>query len=327
MQRREFIVLLGGTVAWPLTARSQQPERMRRIGVLMSFAADDPEGQTRMTAFLQELQQLGWTDGRNVRIDVRWGVGDSERYRRYATELLALAPDIILAFTSPIVAALQRTTRTVPIVFVGVIDPVGAGFVTSLARPGGNTTGFTAFEYAISAKWLELIKEMVPGVTRVAVLRDANIAAGIGQFAAIQAVGPIGIELSVIGQNDAKSIEESVAAFARSPNGALIVTAGPFAANHPDLIAKLAAQHKLPAIYPFRYFVNAGGLFSYGPNTVSQFRPASGYVDRILRGAKAAELPVQVPVKFELVVNLKTAKALGLTVPPSILLRADEVIE
>ena len=325
MGRRDFITLLGGAAAArPLAARAQQVERMRRIGVLINVDESDVEGRARFAAFLQGLQQLGWTDGGNVRLDVRWGGGDRDRIRSYAAELVALAPDVILAVTSSTVAALQQATRTVPIVFVGVIDPVGAGFVESLARPGGNTTGFTAFEYAIGAKWLELLKEIAPSVTRAAVLRDPTFAAGIGQFAAIQAVGLIGMELSVIGVHDATTIEHAVAAFARGSNGGLVVTASPFATNHPDVIPALAARYKLPAVYPFRYY---GGLISYGSDTVSQLRPAAVYVDRILKGEKPADLPVQAPTKYELVINLKAAKALGLDVPPTLLARADEVIE
>jgi putative ABC transport system substrate-binding protein len=329
MRRRDFIKLLSGAAAaWPLAGRAQQPDRMRRVGVLMQVAERDPEAQAGLIAFMQGLKELGWTDDRNVRLDIRWGAGDRERYRRYARELVALSPDAILARTSSVVAALQEATRTVPIVFVGVIDPVGAGLVDSLARPGGNTTGFTAFEYAIGAKWLELLKEIAPSVTRAAVLRDPTIAAGIGQFAAIQAVGPNGIELSVINLHDADAIEPAVAAFARRlNNGGLVVTASSFGSNHPGAIAVLAARYKLPAVYPFRYYVSAGGLISYGPDSLSQFRPAAGYVDRILKGENPADLPVQAPTKYELVINLKTARALGLDVPPTLLARADDVIE
>jgi len=325
MKRRDFISLLGGAAAaWPVAARAQQAEQVRRIGVLMNTAADSAAGQARFAAFVQGLQQLGWTDGRNGRLDVRWAAGDTERIRRYAAELVARAPDVILAYTTPIVAALQQATRTMPIVFAGVVDPVGGGFVESMARPGGNTTGFISFEYAIGAKWLELLKEIAPNVTRAAVLRDATSSSGIGQFAAIQAVGPIGVELSVIGLNDASTIERAVAAFARGANGGLVVTAAPFPTNHPDVIPALAARYKLPAVYPFRYY---GGLICYGPDTVSQFRSAAGYVDRILKGEKPADLPVQAPTRYELVINLKAAKALGLDVPPTLLARADEVIE
>jgi putative tryptophan/tyrosine transport system substrate-binding protein len=327
MRRREFITLLGGAAAWPLTARAQQPGGMRRIGMLMNRVADDPEAQARLKAFVQGLQQLGWAEGRNARMDVRWTAGVAEQLHRYAAELVALMPDVILTDGAVGVSALQGATRSVPIVFVAVPDPVGAGFVKSLARPGGNTTGFTAFEYAIGAKWLELLKEIAPSVTRAAVLRDPTIAAGIGQFAAIQAVGPIAMELSVVDQRDADAIEQDVAEFARGPNGGLIVTVAPFGANHPNLITALADRYKLPAVYPFRYFVGVGGLISYGPDPVSQYRHAAGYVDRILKGARPADLPVQAPTKYELVINLKTAKALAIDVPPTLLARADEVIE
>jgi ABC-type uncharacterized transport system substrate-binding protein len=333
MRRRAFITLLGGAAAapatlWPLAARSQQPERMRRIGVLMSLTADDPEGQARLTAFLQGLQQLGWTDGRNVRIDSRWGAGDSDRSRRYAAELVALAPDVILASGTSTMGPLLRATRTVPIVFTQVTDPVGAGFVDSLARPGGNATGFTLSEYGISGKWLELLKEIAPRVTRVAVLRDPDMAAGSGQLGAIQSVAPsFGVELSPVNVRDAPEIERAVAAFARSPNGGLIVSASGLAIVHRDLIITLAARHRLPAVYFARYFVTDGGLISYGSDNIDPHRRAAGYVDRILKGEKPADLPVQAPVKYELVINLKTAKALGIEVPPMLLARADEVIE
>jgi putative ABC transport system substrate-binding protein len=327
--RRKFITGLGGAaVAWPLAARAQQADRMRRVGVLWNLAADDPEGQARLAVFLQGLQELDWTDGRNVRIDYRWAAADADRYRTYAAELVALAPDVILASASASVAALLQTTRTVPIVFVNVIDPVGAGFVARLARPGGNATGFTLFEYSLSGKWLELFKEIAPNLTRIAILRDPALAAGIGQFAVIQgASSSFGIELSPIDVRDAGEIERDVAAFARESNGGLIVTATAAALAHRKLIIMLAAQHRLPAVYPLRYFVTDGGLISYGPNTTDQYRRAAGYVDRILKGEKAADLPVQAPTKYELAINLKTAKALGLTVPPSLLARADEVIE
>ena len=328
MKRRNFITLLGGAAAWPLAAHAQQPgERVQRIGVLMNRAPDDAEGQARLKALVQGLQQLGWVEGRNVRMDVRWTAGIADRLHRYAAELVALMPDVILADGAVGVSALQGATRSVPIIFAAVPDPVGAGFVKSLARPGGNTTGFTAFEYAIAAKWLELLKEIAPNLTRAAVLRDPTIAAGIGQFAAIQAVGPITMELSVVDLRDADAIEQDVAEFARGSNGGLIVTVGPFGANHPNVITTLANRYTLPAVYPFRYFVGVGGLMSYGPDLVSQFRPAAGYVDRILKGEKPADLPVQTPTKYELVINLKTARALGLEVPPTLLARADEVIE
>jgi putative tryptophan/tyrosine transport system substrate-binding protein len=328
MRRREFITLLGGAaVTWPLAAPAQQPGRMRHIGVLMSVGESDPEGHAQLTAFMQKLKEFGWAEGRNLRLNIRWGAGDGERYHRYAAELVALAPDVIVASSSPVVAALQQATRAVPIVFIGVIDPVGAGFVASLARPAGNATGFALFEYAIGAKWLQLLKEVAPHVTRAAVLRDPTTAAGIGQFAAIQAVGQIGMELSVIGLHDGAAIEEAVAAFARGSNAGLVVTASPFGRNHPDVIATLAARYKLPAVYPFRYFVAAGGLISYGPEIISRWVDGADYVDRILKGAKPADLPVQAPTKYELVINLKTARALGLTIPPGVLAIADEVIE
>ena len=329
MRRREFITLLGGAAAaWPLAARAQQGERMRRIGVLLPAAADDPEFQARVGAFLQGLAQLGWTIGRNVRIDTRWATTNAADIRRHAAELAALAPDVILAHGASTVGPLLQATRTVPIVFPVVGDPVGAGFVDSLARPGGNATGFMTFEYSLSGKWLELLKQIAPGVTRVAVLRDPAIASGTGQFGAIQAVAPsLRVEVSPVNVRDAGEIERAVAAFARSSNGGLIVTASALAALHRDLIITLAARHKLPAVYYERYFVAAGGLISYGPDYVDQYRRAAGYVDRILKGEKPADLPVQAPTKYELVINLKTAKALGLDVPPTLLARADEVIE
>jgi putative ABC transport system substrate-binding protein len=329
MRRREFITVLGGAAAaWPLYARAQQGDRMRRIGVLMSLTADDPEGQVRLTAFLQGLQQLGWTDGRNVRIDTRWGAGDADRSRRYAAELIALAPDVILASGTSTMGPLLRATRTVPIVFTQVTDPVGAGFVDSLARPGGNATGFTLSEYGISGKWLELLKEIAPRVTRVAVLRDPDMAAGSGQLGAIQSVAPsFGVELSPVNVRDAPEIERAVAAFARGSNGGLIVSASGLAIVHRDLIITLAARHRLPAVYFARYFVTGGGLISYGSDNIDPHRRAAGYVDRILKGEKPADLPVQAPTKYELVINLKTAKALGIEVPPMLLARADEVIE
>jgi putative tryptophan/tyrosine transport system substrate-binding protein len=329
MKRREFITLLGGTaVAWPLGARAQQGEQMRRIGVLMSFAADHPESQPRLAAFQQGLQQLGWIDGRNVRIDHYWGGADANRIRKYAAELVALAPDVILANGSVVVAPLLQTTRAVPIVFVYVPDPVGAGFVDSLARPGGNATGFIQSEYGMSAKWLELLKEIAPGMTRAAVIRDPAITAGIGQFGAIQAVAPsVGVEVTPVNVRDAGDIERAVTAFARSSNGGLIVTGSALAQVHGDLIITLAARHKLPAVYFERFFITGGGLISYGPNFVDQFRRAASYVDRILKGEKPANLPVQAPTKYELAINVKTAKALGIEVPTTLLARADEVIE
>ena len=329
MKRRKFIALLGGAAAWPLAARAQQPERMRRIGVLMASSADDSENQARMAAFQQGLAQLGWTDGRNVRIDTRWATTNADDLRRHATELAALAPDVLVAANgSSTVAPLLQATRTVPIVFVIVVDPVGAGFVTSLARPGGNATGFLMFEYGLSGKWLELLKQIAPGVTRAVVLRDPAIASGIGQFAAVQAVAPaLGVELSPVDVRDAPEIEQAVAAFAQSGNGGVIVTPSPVANRHRDLIARLMARHRLPAVYGARQYVTAGGLISYGPDLIDQYRGAAGYVDRILKGEKPADLPVQAPTKFELVINLKTANALGLTIPPSLLARAGEVIE
>src|SRR5262252_7177579 len=326
--RREFITLLGGAAAWPLAARAQQSERMRRIGVLMPSAADDPEFQARMTAFVQGLAQLGWLDGRNVRIDTRWGVADTDRIRKYAAELLALAPDVIMANSSASLAALLQATRTVPIVFTAVGDPVGAGYVDSLARPGGNATGFTVFEYSIAAKWLELLKEIAPRVTRAAVLRDSAIAAGPAQFGVIQAIAPsLGVELRPVDVQDAGEIERAITAFAASSNGGLIITASNMATIHRELIIALAARHRLPAVYYSRYYVTGGGLISYGPDYDDQCRRAAGYVDRILKGEKPADLPVQSPTKYELVVNIMTAKALGLDLPPSLLARADEVIE
>jgi putative ABC transport system substrate-binding protein len=326
--RRQFIsAALGGAAVWPLTAQAQQAEPMRRIGVLAGFAADDQISQAYSAAFLQGLQQLGWTDGRNVHIDIRLGASNAADARKYAEELIALAPDVILS-TGGTIGPLLEATRTVPIVFVITPDPVGAGYVESLARPGGNATGFMVFEYSLCGKWLELLKEMAPGVTRAAILRDTSIAAGIGQFAIIQSVAPsVGVDVTPIDLRDAAAIERAVAAFAQSANGGLILTASPLAALHRDLIITLAARYKLPAIYNTRVFVAAGGLISYGPNFADEFRGAAGYVDRIFKGAKPADLPVQAPTKYELIINLKTAKALGLTVPQSILARADEVIE
>jgi putative ABC transport system substrate-binding protein len=330
MQRRNFIRLLGGAaVAWPLAARAQQSDRVRRIGVLVAATADDGDYQARIAAFQQGLQQLGWSDGRNVHIDTRWATTKPDDIRRHAAELAALAPDVILAGTgTATVAPLLQATRTVPIVFAVVIDPVGAGFVDSLARPGGNATGFTVFEYGMSGKWLELLKQIAPAVTRAAVLRDPTIASGIGQFAAVQAVAPsLGVDLSAVDVRDAGEIERAVTAFARSSNDGLIVTASALATRHRDLIIALAARLRLPAVYPYRFFVTIGGLISYGPDFVDQYRQAAGYVDRILKGEKPAELPVQAATKYELAINLKTAKALGLTVPPGVLARAGEVIE
>jgi putative ABC transport system substrate-binding protein len=327
MKRRAFIRLLGGAAAWPLAARAQQTEQMRRIGVLLPSDQNNPAVQARIAALVQELQQLGWT-GRNVRIDIHWAGADAEKIRKHAAELAALAPDVILANGSVVVAPLLQATRTVPIVFVVVPDPVGAGFVDSLARPGGNATGFVQFEYGLSGKWLELLKEIAPRVTRAAVLRDAAIPAGTGQFGAIQSVAPsVGVEVSPVNIRDAGEIERAVAAFARSANGGLIVTGSALAQLHRNLIITLAARHKLPAVYFERFFVTGGGLISYGPDLVDQYRRGAGYVDRILRGEKPADLPVQAPTKYELVINLKTAKALGLDMPATVLARADEVIE
>jgi putative ABC transport system substrate-binding protein len=327
MKRREFITLLGGAAAWPLAARAQQREKMRRIGMLMNLAADDPEAQRRMNAFVQGLQQLGWMDGLNVRIDARWSVGESERMRKNAAEVVGLAPDVIVAEGSASLAPLLPMTRTIPVVFTIVPDPVGAGFVDSLSQPGGNATGFSQFEYGLSGKWLELLKEIAPSMTRVAVLREPGLTAGIAQFAALQAVAPsLGVELVALNVRDVTEIERSIAGFARS-NGGMIVTSGPLAAVHRKLIIGQAARHKLPAVYAIKYMAAAGGLLSYGPDFVDQYRRAAGYVDRILKGEKPADLPVQAPSKYELVINLKTAKALGLTMPTTLLATADEVIE
>jgi putative tryptophan/tyrosine transport system substrate-binding protein len=328
MKRRKFIILLGGAAAWPLAARAQQGERVRRIGVLMTQAADDPEGQARVAAFLQGLRELGWIEGRNVRLDYRWGGGDVARIRRDAVELVALAPDVILAVGGQVMGPLQEATRTVPIVFTQTADPVGAGYVASLARPGGNATGFTNFEYGVSGKWLEVLREAVPGITRAAVLRDPTNPAGTGQWGAIQAVAsPWGVELTPIDVRDRGEIERGVSAFAAGPNRGLIVSSSGFAILHRELIIALAARHRLPAVYPFRFYAIDGGLISYGPDPIDPHRRAAQYIDRILKGEKPADLPVQAPTKYELVVNMKTAKALGLTVPDSLLARADEVIE
>jgi putative tryptophan/tyrosine transport system substrate-binding protein len=328
LRRRDFIALFGGAVAWPAMAGAQQAERMRLIGVLLPATGDEAEVQARIAAFHQGLQQSGWTIGRNVRIDTRWATTDAAEIRKHAAELAALAPDVILAHAATTVGPLLQATRTVPIVFPAVVDPVGAGFVDSLARPGGNATGFMNYEYSLSGKWLELLKQIAPSVTRVAVLRNAATASGPGQFAAIQAVAPsLGVEANPVNVRDAGEIERAVAAFARAPNGGLIVTASPAAALHRELIISLAARHKLPAVYFERPFVAAGGLISYGPDQIDMYRRAAGYVDRILKGEKPADLPVQAPTKYELAINLKAAKALGLTVPPTLLGRADEVIE
>ena len=329
MKRREFITLIGSAAAgWPIVARAQQPDRARRIGALMNLTADDPESRARIAAFVEGLQHLGWTIGRNVQIDTRWAAANADRFRTYAAELVALAPDVILAATTPGVTAAQQATRMVPIVFVSVADPVGAGFVSNLARPGGNTTGFALYEYGVSAKWLELLKQIAPGVTRVAVIRDPTLVSGTGQFAAIQAVAPsFGVELSPVDARDSGEIERAIATFARSANGGLIVTASPAQVIQRKLIIAQAEKHRLPAVYSFRFNVADGGLISYGPDSIDPYRRAATYVDRILKGEKPADLPVQAPTKYELVINLKTAKALSLTVPDSLLARADEVIE
>ena len=329
MRRREFVSLFGAAAAsWPLAVRAQQGERMRRIGTLTGSAAGDPDGQARQAALIQGLAQLGWIEGRNLRIDARAAAGNADNMRKYAAELVALAPDVIVAGGGAPVEALLRATRTVPIVFTIAPDPVGAGYVKSLARPGGNVTGFMMFEFNLSGKWLELLKEIAPSVTRAAVLRDAAITAGIGQFAVIQSVAPsLGVDVSAINLDDAAEIKAAVADFAREPNGGLILTASALATFHRDLIVALAARYKLPAVYISRFYVAGGGLISYGPDFVDQYRRAASYVDRIFKGERPTDLPVQVPTKYELIINLKTAKALGLIVPPSLLSRADEVIE
>jgi putative ABC transport system substrate-binding protein len=327
MRRRQFIALVGGVAACSFTARAQQPQPTRRIGVLQAGAESDSDYLARTTALKQALQQLGWIEGSNVRIDYRFAAGDPERTRRYAAELVALAPDVIFANASAPVLALQQATRTIPIVFASVADPVGAGIVESLARPGGNLTGFTLFEYGMSAKWLEILKQIVPGVTRVAVPRDQSIAS-VAQFAAIQSVAQsLGVDLHPIGLRDAAEIERAISAFSRASNDGLIVTASPLAILHRSLIIRLAAKYRLPAVYSAASFVTDGGLISYGPDRIDQYRRAAGYVDRILKGEKPADLPIQAPTEFELVVNLKTAKALGLTVPPALLSTATEIIE
>jgi putative ABC transport system substrate-binding protein len=329
MRRREFITLLGGaTASWPLAARAQQPEPMRRVGVLMQTAEGDAESKIQVAEFLRELRKLGWVVGRNVKLDARWAGGDSDRIRKYAAELVALAPDLVLASGGTVVGALQQASRTVPIVFVNVTDPIGRGYVASLAEPGGNATGFTSFEFGIGGKWLELLKQIAPGVTRVAVLRDPVITAGMGYLAAIHALAPsFGVEVSPVDVRVKGDIERAIAAFARTPNGGLIVTPDPAAIAHRELIIALASQNGLPAIYPFRYFVTEGGLISYGPNAIEQFRRAASYADRILKGEKPGSLPVQAPTKFELAISLKTAKALDLAVPQTLVSRADELIE
>jgi putative ABC transport system substrate-binding protein len=327
VQKREFILGLGGAAAaWPLSVRAQQADRLRRVGVLMNV--DNADQRASYTTFLQVLQQLGWTDGHNVRIDVRWAGGHASELHKYATELIALAPDVMVATGTAGLVPMLEKSRTIPIVFANVADPVGAGFVETMARPGGNATGFVQFDYSLSGKWLELLKEIAPSVTRAAVIRDPNIASGIGQFAVIQSVATsLGVAVSVINVRDAGEIERAVTAFARSPNGGLILTASALAVAHRELIVALAAQYKLPAVYYRRYFADRGGLISYGYDVRQQYRGAAGYVDRILKGEKPAELPVQAPTKYELIINLKTAKALGRAVPETLLARADEVIE
>ena len=329
MKRREFITLLGGAAAsWPIAAQAEQSEPIRRIGVLLPASADDSQFPTWIGAFLQTLGLSGWTIGRNVRIDTRWATTDAAEIRRHAAELVALAPDVILASGTSTVGPLLQATRTAPIVFATIGDPVGAGFVDSLARPGGNATGFMSYEYSLSGKWLELLKQIAPGVTRAAFLRDSSLGSGTGLFAAIQTAAPsLRMEVNPINMRDGGEIERAIAAFAGSPNGGLILTTGAMALSHHDLIITLAARHKLPAVYTERNFVTGGGLISYGPDRIDQFRRAASYVDRILKGEKPADLPVQAPTKYELVINIKTAKALGLTVPPTLLARADEVIE
>jgi putative tryptophan/tyrosine transport system substrate-binding protein len=324
MRRREFIAGLGGAAAWPLVARAQ--DRIRRIGVLMNFDANDTAQAARLAKFQEALEALGWIEGRNIHVETRWTHGDTDQVRKDVAELIALSPDAILVTTTPALTILERATKTVPIVFASIVDPVGSRLVATMSRPGGNATGFVAFEYALAGKWLELLKEIAPRVTRAAVLRDSS-ATGIGSFAAVEAVGSIGMELSVIDLDNPSQMEQDVAVFAREPSGGLIVAATQFSGNHVDLIVRSAARNNLPAVYPFRYFADVGGLVSYGPSLYDGFRGAAGYVDRILKGEKPADLPVQAPTKYELVINLKTAKALGLTVPHSLLARADEVIE
>jgi putative ABC transport system substrate-binding protein len=325
MRRREFITLVGTAVAWPLAVHAQQSEQMRRIGVLMSYAKDNPEGQARITGFLQGLQTLGWTEGRNLQIEYRWGIGDLQKA---AAELVALSTDVIFANSTLVVAALQQATRSVPIVFAQVADPLSGGLVASLAKPGGNITGFAPFDYTMGAKWVELLKEIAPYVTHVGVIRDPTTTVSIGQLAAIQSAAlTFGLEVSPLGGRDARDIERTVTEFAGGSKCGLIATGGPLSGNNSDLIISLAARHRLPAVYPFRSFVTDGGLISYAPDPVDQNRQAAGYVDRILKGEKPADLPVQSATKFELVINLKTAKAIGLTVPPSLLSRVDEIIE
>jgi putative tryptophan/tyrosine transport system substrate-binding protein len=328
MKRRNFMSLLGGAAAWPFAARAQQPEPMRRVGVLMQIAEGDAESKIQVAEFLRELRELGWVVGRNVKLDTRWAGGDSDRIRKYAAELVALAPDVVLVSGGTVVGALQQASRTVPIVFVNVTDPIGRGYVASLAEPGGNATGFTSFEFGIGGKWLELLKQIAPGVARVAVLRDPVITAGMGYLAAIHALAPsFGVEVSPVDVRVKSDMERAIAAFARTPNGGLIVTPDPAAIAHREVIIALASQYRLPAIYPFRYFAAEGGLISYGPNAIEQFRRAASYADRILKGEKPGNLPVQAPTKFELAISLKTAKALDVAVPQMLVSRADELIE
>jgi putative tryptophan/tyrosine transport system substrate-binding protein len=329
VRRRDFITLLGGAAAWPIAAEAQTRQGVRRIGVLSSVPADDPEVQARMAAFHQGLQETGWIIGRNLRIEYRWSTaGDAEQARQHASELIALAPEVVLAVATSSVGLLQQASRTTPIVFVQVSDPVGSGFVESLARPGGNTTGFTLFEFGLSAKWVELLKEIAPRVTRAAVLRDPGLSSGIGQFAVMQSVAPsFGLELTPVGLKDASDIDRTIAAAGRESNVGLIVLPGSLTLLHRKSIIALAAKHHLPAVYPYRYHVADGGLISYGPDTIEQYRLAAGYVGRILKGEQPADLPVQAPTRYELVINLKTAKALGLEIPATVLARADEVIE
>jgi putative ABC transport system substrate-binding protein len=329
MRRREFITLLGGAAAaWPLTARAQQTQRTRRVGVLINLTTDDPLSPERIATFAQGLQEAGWTVGRNVQIDYRWTGGDADKARRLAAELVALMPDVVVTAGASHVTAVQQASRSIPIVFLGVTDPVGGGLVSSMARPGGNATGFILFEYSMSAKWLELLKQISPSLTRAGVIRDPSNPTGTGQFGAIQSVAPsLGVELTPIDVRSASAIERGVVEFARAKNSGLIVVANPLAQANRDTIITLAARHQLPAVYAGRGFIQSGGLLSYAPDTTAQYRQAAGYVDRILKGEKAADLPVQTPTKYELVINLKTAKALGLTVPQTLLTTADEVIE
>jgi ABC-type uncharacterized transport system substrate-binding protein len=330
LRRREFIPTFGAAaVGWPLATLAQQREQMRRIGVLMNLAADDPESSARLNAFVQGLQRLGWTDGRNVQLEIRWGAGKPDLFRRFAMELVAYAPDVILAASGATVSPLLQATRSIPIVFAQTPDPVGSGYVSSLARPGGNATGFTQIEFSVSAKWLEFLKQIAPRVTRVGVLRDlGNIELGLPQFAALQAVSAsFGVELTPIGVRDAMVIENGITEFLRGQNDGLIITASPLTAVYRDLIISLAAKHRVPAVYPFRYYVTAGGLISYGADPIDQYRRAAGYVDRVLKGEKPADLPVQAPTKYQLVINLKTAKALGIDMPPKLFALADELIE